>query len=53
MGKEQDKLYQYCLRCGRKLKTDETRRMGYGKTCAKKALRYEQLKLFEKISKNT
>ena len=54
MEKQKEKeLYQYCLRCGRKLKTDEARQRGFGKICALKTQTgYEQLKLFENISKN-
>ena len=28
--------HEYCLRCGRKLKTPEARKIGYGPTCLKK-----------------
>lgn len=28
--------YNRCLRCGRKLKTDEARQIGYGTICMKK-----------------
>ena len=31
-----DRLYKYCLRCGRKLKTEESRKIGMGKTCLMK-----------------
>lgn len=27
------KEYRFCLRCGRKLIKEETRRIGYGKVC--------------------
>lgn len=30
------KEYQYCLRCGRKLKNPEARKIGYGAICLKK-----------------
>ena len=30
---EEIKEYNYCLRCGRKLKSKEARLRGYGKTC--------------------
>jgi hypothetical protein len=29
-------LYERCLRCGRKLKTEESKLLGYGKTCRDK-----------------
>lgn len=31
-----DKEYQYCLRCGRKLKNPKARKLGYGIICYKK-----------------
>ena len=30
------KEYEYCLRCGRKLKNDKARKLGYGGICIKK-----------------
>ena len=30
------KEYEYCLRCGRKLKNDKARKLGYGSICIKK-----------------
>lgn len=33
MGKEK---HQFCLRCGRKLKKEEAKKLGYGPTCWKK-----------------
>lgn len=30
------KEYTHCLRCGRKLKNKEARKLGYGTTCFKK-----------------
>ena len=30
------KEYNYCLRCGRKLKNPEARQLGYGSICYKK-----------------
>ena len=33
---KQPKEYAYCLRCGRKLKTEKARLIGMGETCAKK-----------------
>ena len=32
----EDSLYKYCLRCGRKLKTEKSRIIGMGKTCLQK-----------------
>lgn len=34
-----DKVYEYCLRCGKRLVSFESRRLGYGTTCYKKVLR--------------
>ena len=31
------KEYEYCLRCGRKLKSQESRIVGYGAVCLKKS----------------
>lgn len=31
-----EKIYTYCRRCGRRLKTQESRRLGLGKCCYKK-----------------
>lgn len=42
MSKEK-KLYKYCLRCGRKLKTIESREIGYGKVCYEKTLKDKKL----------
>lgn len=28
--------YKYCLRCGRRLKTEEARILGYGRICAER-----------------
>lgn len=33
----ENKEYEFCLRCHRKLKTEEARRIGYGKVCQKKS----------------
>ena len=43
---EKKKDYDKCFRCGRKLKTDEARKIGYGKVCLekiKKGLRVKRL----------
>lgn len=39
-------LYKYCLRCGRRLKSEEARMRGMGKICAEKMKHHEQLRLF-------
>lgn len=40
--------YQYCIRCGRKLKTPEARERGMGKVCAEKYKeKQKKNKLFE------
>ena len=33
----EQKIYKRCLRCGRKLKNDEARKIGYGKICFEKS----------------
>lgn len=40
------KEYEVCLRCGRKLKTPEARKKGYGVVCEKKMKRNNKNKLF-------
>lgn len=40
------KEHEYCLRCGRKLKTPETRLKGYGSVCEKKMKTTRLHKLF-------
>ena len=37
-------LYKYCLRCGRRLKTETARLRGYGTICAEKAKQEGRLK---------
>lgn len=39
-------VYKYCLRCGRRLKSDEAKRVGMGKVCAEKASKKGNYKLF-------
>lgn len=39
-------LYDRCLRCGRKLKKEEYRKIGYGKICLEKQLSNKQKVLF-------
>ena len=43
-----DKLYDRCLRCNRKLKTDEARKLGYGKICFSKIDSYKVINLLDK-----
>lgn len=45
------KEYKYCLRCGRKLKSPETRLRGYGKICEKKMKNPVNTRLFEPLRK--
>ena len=45
-----EKLFDRCLRCNRKLKTDEARHLGYGKVCFEKATNYKVIKLFDKCN---
>ena len=33
-----NKQYTHCLRCGRKLRTEKTKQLGYGPTCYAKIL---------------
>ena len=33
---KEEKEHEYCLRCGRRLKTVESRMRGYGSVCEKK-----------------
>lgn len=42
--------YNYCLRCGRKLKSKENRYRGYGKTCYEKSKQVKRFPLFENTS---
>lgn len=41
------KEYEYCLRCGRKLKKPEARQRGYGKICEQKMKTESSKKLFQ------
>ena len=36
--------YEYCLRCGRKLKNPDARILGYGKTCFEKLQKSDKTK---------
>lgn len=40
------KEYEYCLRCGRKLKNEEARKKGYGIICERKLKHETRQKLF-------
>lgn len=42
-----EKLYNRCLRCNRKLKTDEAKRIGYGKVCLEKSKKSKVINLLE------
>lgn len=48
-----NKLYDKCLRCGRKLKTEETRKRGYGDICWKKVNENKKVRLFDIAKSNT
>ena len=41
-----DKHYTYCLRCGRRLRGEESRKRGYGKVCWEKRILDNQENLF-------
>lgn len=41
-----EKEYEYCLRCGRKLKSPKTRKQGYGDICYKKLKTIHKKTLF-------
>ena len=43
---EVDEIYSYCLRCGKPLRSEESKLKGYGKTCERKAKCEDKLKLF-------
>lgn len=51
MDKTTDKEYEYCLRCGRRLKKDKARKLGYGPACFKKVNKQHRYKLFTLDSK--
>ena len=46
------RYYKYCLRCGRRLKSEQARVVGYGKTCLEKAQRVHKNRLID-IEKST
>ena len=37
MTEEKKKQFKYCLRCGRLLKSEESKRVGMGKVCLEKS----------------
>lgn len=39
-------IHKFCLRCGRRLKTEESKLKGYGPICEKKAKNDKQNRLF-------
>lgn len=41
------KEYEFCLRCGRRLKNPEFRAIGYGKICFEKSKNRVKSRLFE------
>lgn len=44
----EEKIYTHCIRCGRKLKTDISKELGYGKICYEKIhTKLKQKPLFE------
>lgn len=44
------KEYEYCLRCGRKLKNPEARQKGYGMVCEKKMKVNRKQPIFEQYA---
>ena len=42
----------FCKRCGRKLKSDESKERGYGKICYEKAQNKEKIKKLFEVKKN-
>lgn len=47
-----DKLYDFCLRCHRKLKNEEAKKLGYGKICYQKAHSDSNKKRLFKVKEN-
>ena len=43
--------YQFCIRCGRRLKTQEAKERGMGKVCAKKYREKEERNKLFKVSR--
>lgn len=48
-----DKDYIYCLRCGRKLRNPEYRKIGMGKTCQEKSKNLSIRPLFRSTDANS
>lgn len=46
MENKRPKEHEYCLRCGRKLKSAEARIKGYGTICERKIKHSQKKKLF-------
>lgn len=44
MEKESIKEYDRCLRCNRKLKNQEAKKIGYGKVCLEKIKKADKVK---------
>lgn len=44
------KFYYKCLRCGRKLKSEESKQIGFGKTCYKKYMSEDNRKQLFHVS---
>ena len=45
-------IHKVCLRCGRKLKNSESRKLGFGKTCWEKFNSEQNLKKLFEVSEN-
>ena len=45
-----DKTYDFCLRCHRRLKNEEAKKIGYGKVCYEKAKNVELKNTLFKIT---
>jgi len=43
---DKQKDHNRCLRCGRKLKSEEARKIGYGKVCLEKMQKRKTKRLF-------
>lgn len=41
------KLYTHCLRCGRRLKNEQAKQLGYGAVCIKKIQVDKRVPLFD------
>ena len=47
----EQKEYEYCLRCGRRLKSKEAQQLGYGKICYNKLKTTNRKSLFSLLTK--